>query len=130
MKSARKALVNAAVMLLACAPAPAYSQAATLRHDPFVRPAAAQQRLAQDANKSGSVPAREERWNPELRAVMLAGASSMANVDGTVLRIGEEINGYRLVEVHDGEALFSKGAERLTVSMRRPDAAQHAGEKR
>ncbi len=109
---------------------PLHAQTAMLRHDPFSRPAAAKPQRVAEGEKSGTAPAREEEWNPELRAVMLAGRASMANVSGTVVRIGEEVNGYRLVEVRDGEAVFTKGGERVTVSMRRPDAAQLAGEKR
>ncbi len=129
MTRVRKARLAASILLAASGPL--HAQEAMLKHDPFSRPAAAKTQRAPSADdKAGTAPARDEQWNPELRAVMLAGRASMANVDGAVVRIGEEVNGYRLVELRDGEAVFTKDGERVTVSMRRPDVAQLAGEKR
>ena len=44
-----------------------------------------------------------------LRATMKAGDASMVNIDGAILRIGEEIDGYRLVAVGEGTAVFTRG---------------------
>jgi len=36
----------------------------------------------------------------ELRATMVAGERSQANIGGVVIGLGEEVNGYQLIEVH------------------------------
>jgi len=113
--------------LLACAPGLAHPQAdAPLKHDPFVRPAqVALQRLKPQPQNAGAIAAQETAWNPELKAVMLAGAKSMVDVDGQMVGIGEEIHGHKLLEVRDGEAVFIIGGKRRTVAMR--GGAQHIG---
>ena len=52
-----------------------------------------------------------------LNAVLVSGADSLANVNGTVVRIGELVQGYRLVEVHDRSAVFEKNNLRFTLDM-------------
>ena len=119
MSRAGTFVLRAVVSVLCCAPGLACSQAERPRHDLFAKPAqAAMQRIKHDGDKSAEAAAAEVRWNPELRAVMLAGADSMVNVDGAMVRIGEEIRGYRLIEVRDGEAVFVNGGKRLGVAMR------------
>jgi hypothetical protein len=119
------------VLILAFAPALAHSQAEILQHDLFARPAL--QRLKHDADKSADKAAgpavSEPGWNPELRAVMLAGPNSMVNVDGAIVRIGDEMRGHRLVEVHDGMAVFTKSGKRRTVVMR-GGQAEESGQER
>ncbi len=118
MNRAGAFILRAALAVLACAAGPVGAQAETPRHDLFARPApAAMHRLKHEPGKSEPA-VREEQWNPQLRAVMAAGPDSMVNVDGAMVRIGEEIRGYRLVEVRDGEAVFAKGGKRLAVAMR------------
>ena len=39
---------------------------------------------------------------------MVAGSASMANVDGRLVAIGEEVEGHRLVEVTDRRAVFER----------------------
>ncbi len=116
--SRARTLLRAA--LLACAPGLAHAQADTpLKHDPFARPTqAALQQLKPQPQNAGAISAQESAWNPELKAVMLAGAKSMVNVDGQMVGIGEEIHGHKLLEVRDGEAVFITGGKRRTVAMR------------
>lgn len=85
---------------------------APLRFDPFVRPDP--ERLAQ-----GSVGAARpgQAWSPVLRATLVAGDDSLANLGGTILKLGEETHGYRLVEVRDREAVFEKGGSRLVLTL-------------
>ena len=47
-------------------------------------------------------------WKPELRAVMLAGHASVANVAGQLVGMGEEVDGHRLLEVTERRAVFEK----------------------
>ncbi len=119
MSRAAPFILRALVSVLACAPELACSGAERPQHDLFARPAAAaMHRPRHEPDKSAEAAVVEPQWNPGLRAVMVAGPDSMVNVDGSMVRIGEEIRGYRLVEVRDGEAVFVKGGKRLTVDMR------------
>ncbi len=51
--------------------------------------------------------------------VLLAGQGSLANVDGTLVAIGEKIEGHRLVSVSDRQAVFEKDGRRLVLDIRR-----------
>ena len=65
-----------------------------LRTNPFLKPAFL-------SAQSGSV--QVDKVDPvtlELRATMVAGQLSQANIGGTIIGLGEEVNGYRLLEVH------------------------------
>jgi hypothetical protein len=87
-----------------------------LKHDPFARP------LLSTSLSGGNVPLNasaedEVSWDPQLIAVMVAGKNSIVNLDGVILKIGEEIDGFRLVEVRDRKAIFRKGSKRIVVEM-------------
>lgn len=102
---------------LACAPGSGWAQAA-LRHDPFARPAFTKLAPPPGNPAAGKAATPEAPWKPELAAVMVAGPRSAVNVEGTIVRIGEEINGHRLVEVHEQTAVFVKDRKRVTLSLR------------
>lgn len=116
---------------LACTPGFGWAQADALKHDPFARPAflkampppAAQSRDNAGVGK-GALP--EPVWKPELAAVVVAGPKSMVSIDGTIVRIGEEINGYRLVEVHEQTAVFVKNRKRVILWLRGMQPAPEA----
>ena len=104
---------------LACLPGLAQAQADGLKHDPFVRPVLAP-RPALAAPVPGNAvnaPVPEPAWKPELRAIMAAGPKSIVSVEGVLVRIGEQINGYRLVEVHEETAVFVNNKKRVTLSL-------------
>jgi hypothetical protein len=106
---------------LACIPACSWAQADALKHDPFARPALSKpaQPAVQprDAGNVGRGGPPERVWKPELTAVVVAGPRSMVSIDGTVLHIGEEIDGHRLVEVHEHGAVFIKNRKRVTLTL-------------
>jgi hypothetical protein len=95
-----------------------------LQHDPFARPALTG---LQHASKPGpgrnGEPTGASTRRLKLQAVMVAGPKSIANVDGKMVRIGDEVYGYRLVEVHERGAVFEKNKTRVVVSIHR-DSAQ------
>lgn len=116
---------------LACTPGFGWAQADALKHDPFARPAvlkatpppAAQPRDNAGVGK-GALP--EPAWKPELAAVMVAGPKSAVSINGAIVRIGEEIDGHRLVEVHEQTAVFVKNRKRVTLSLRGMEMAPEA----
>lgn len=96
---------------LVCLSGLAPAQADGLKHDPFTLPVPA-------PRPEPGAPLPESVWKPELRAIMVAGPKSIVNVAGTLVRIGEQINGYRLVEVHEETAVFVNNKKRVTLWLR------------
>jgi hypothetical protein len=107
---------------LVCLPGLAMAQASSLKHDPFARPVLA-------PRPTSTTPESESEWKPELRAVLVAGPKSIVNIEGALLRHGDQFNGYRLVEVHEESAVFVNNNKRVTLTLRgieplRPQARQ------
>ena len=80
----------------------------TPRFDPFDRPSL-------QGRPGGEAVLPQAPWSPWLKATLVAGERSMANLGGVVLKLGEETRGFRLVEVREWEAVFTKDGERLTL---------------
>lgn len=83
-----------------------------LRFDPFRAPPASV------APGGAGRDRDEEPFRPVLRSVVVAGPRSLANLGGEILEVGDEANGYRLLDVRPFEALFEYQGRRvlLTVS--------------
>lgn len=105
----------------------ALAQARVLQHDPFSRPALgglpnAQRGLPAAPAMRGEVPAPAPKL--KLHAVLVAGPDSIANVDGVMVRVGDSVQGYRLVAVQDRSAVFEKNSARFTVHIGTQPGAQ------
>ena len=85
-----------------------------LHSDPFEKPDLL---LRQNQELVLETLPEEDSWKPRLRATMRSGNGAMVNIDGDVIAIGEEINGFRLLEVQERSAVFSKNGERIPVSL-------------
>lgn len=93
-----------------------------LTHDPFKKPdfllkppaSAASSALAPSANE-GVVEDVVAPLEGELRATIQAGAYSMVNVGGEILMLGDTLDGYRLVQVGETEAIFEKNGTKRTL---------------
>lgn len=116
MSARRGPLLRCAGVAIVQLCALAGAQAQGLRHDLFARPALATLQSLRPAPGGNAAPAKAEPvWNPALRAVVAAGRESMANVDGVIVRIGEEIDGYRLTAVGEREVVFVKKNKRYML---------------
>ncbi len=96
-----------------------------LRHDPFARravppPTSASAPFVRAGESAAPVEAPPPPWQPQLRGIMLAGRASVANVGGTVVGLGESIDGWRLIRLEDGFATFVKGRQQTVLSMHTP----------
>lgn len=84
-----------------------------IRRNPFTRPppnVVATQEVA--------APMRiTEEWRAELRAVLVAGRKSSADLGGLILGLGESAHGYRLLSVGEGTATFSREGEKVVLSL-------------
>jgi len=95
---------------------PCATAGGTLQHDPFIRP----QLSAAGHGKTGATgtaAAEEIPWQPRLTAVLVAGKNSLVNLQGEIIGLGEEKDGYRLIEVRDQQAVFRKGKKRVVLNM-------------
>ena len=86
----------------------------SLKHDPFKKPKFLE-KVEPQAN--AVTEAKETPMEGELRATITAGAQSMVNVDGVILTLGEEMSGYRLIEVREREAVFERHGKRELLSI-------------
>ena len=95
------------------APAPASAQepapAPVLKNDPFARPILSARGAPAPSGVSSAprvTTAPGTSWNPELTAILSADKDSLVKVGGVVVQVGEVIDGHRLVEVRESEAVF------------------------
>jgi hypothetical protein len=91
-----------------------FTQLNRVRHDPFQRPVIPQTSVAET---EVSKPAAKQVWAPKLTATLRAGRNSMANVNGKIIKLGETINGYRLIEVDERSAVFLKNKQRTHLTI-------------
>jgi hypothetical protein len=92
------------------------------RRDPFQLPgmAAAKPLISAMAAVSEPPPAEAEPasvWQPRLRAILHDAAAPLVNIDGQIIGIGESLQGYRLQQVSESEAVLVKGARRMILSI-------------
>jgi hypothetical protein len=102
-------------ILAVAAPRPALAEGRTLQHDPFARPPLTMQPAAPAPRPAGA--AVEPKRALKLHAVLVAGPASMANVDGVMVRVGDYVQGYRLLSVHERGAVFEKNRAQITVPL-------------
>lgn len=87
-----------------------------LKINPFARP------LESQADRAQSLPSEQAGTVPfVLRGTMVAGQQSLANISGVIVALGKEINGYRLVAIHQREVVLMKGDERRILSVDNKD---------
>jgi hypothetical protein len=92
-----------------------YPQSNRVRHDPFQRPVIPQQQSIVETE--ASKPSAHELWAPKLTATLRAGRNSMADVNGKIIKLGETIDGYKLIEVDERSAVFIKNKKRTQLTI-------------
>ena len=81
------------------------------RHDPFARPD-----LSAGGGGAASAAAATAAL-PRLTAVVVAGPRSMAVLNGQVLELGGELDGFRLIQVGEDKALFQHAGRRVVITL-------------
>ena len=56
-------------------------------------------------------------WQPVLKATLVGGRYPAANVDGTIVYVGDKVAAFVLVEVHERSAVFEKEGVRRILKM-------------
>ena len=112
-------LTGAAMLLalaLAARPVLAAEVSAVPLHNPFKRPA---QALVDPATQAGGAAPLAEAAPPRLvlKALLLAGPDTVASINDQLLRIGDRIEGYRLVAAQGTRAELVKDGKRLILDM-------------
>ena len=108
-------------LLLAAASADAQR---ALRHDPFALPPALRPPVtAAAAATTAPEPSAAVPWQPRLQAVVVGARGSMALVEGSVIALGEEFEGHRLVHVAERRATFMRNGVRVELKMDSASAA-------
>lgn len=98
---------------------PAYSDSPPkLKYDPF----RAREEAVVDRADRGRDRA-EPVFRPILQSTIVGESGSLAMLGGVMLEVGEETNGYRLVEVRTFDALFEKNGERLRLEVVQEEGA-------
>lgn len=82
------------------------------RHDPFKKP----DRLMKSTPKAQN---SQNLFQTKLQlfATLRAGKNSMVNIQGRIVQLGEEIEGYKLVEVNDRSAVFANSEQQVHLSL-------------
>ena len=107
-------------LTLAAWPALATEVSAVPLHNPFKRPP---QALVDAATQGGGAAPPAEAAPPRLvlKALLLAGPDTVASINDQLLRIGDRIEGYRLVAVQGTRAELVKDGKRLILDMEDKD---------
>ncbi len=111
----RATLHSMGLLVVVCCAAHAeelLTELASIDHNPFQRPLA----LRAPAAANGEAPTLMGLGTLELRAVLVAGSGSQANINGHIMALGEEVDGYRLTSVSlDGAELRRDGENIVLV---------------
>ena len=97
-----------AMMIFACTAV----CADTARRNPFAH--------TLDASANDDAPAAPDRLEEAelvVSAILVAGRQSLVNINGSVIAVGEESFGYRLVAVSEESATFEHNDTTVTVSL-------------
>jgi len=97
---------------------PGSAAAPVLKLDPFEEPAEIKE---QRSVLTGQQISEYGVWNPELRATMRSSSGAMANINGKIIKVGEEVAGFLLVDVSERSAIFEKYGKRIVISMDEDD---------
>ncbi len=115
-------LIKTALWCLCIFSVSAYSQDEKIvnkpRFDPFKKP----DQLVKTSTQSEKSEKSEKSENLfqtklQLFATLRAGKNSMVNIQGRIVQLGEEIEGYKLVEVNDDSAVFANSEQRVLLSL-------------
>lgn len=111
MRFATVALLISILLTTVCPLQAATDEPPALSHNPFSRPPSV---VPRDVR---SIVESDDGTGPTLalQATMVGSNSRFANVAGRILKPGDEIEGYRLIAVHEEYAIFKRDGKSLTV---------------
>ncbi len=93
------------------------AEGASGERNPFALPAGVQKGgIGKKIDGTGSAKVGPES-TPGFRVttILISGRTRVAAINGVLKQKGDEVNGYRIMEIEDKQVIFSKGKERLTI---------------
>lgn len=94
------------------------TEAAGVERNPFAFPPGVQKGpLPTKAGGAAEKTARESAPLFRVTTILISGKTKVAAVNGALLRLGDELSGYRLVEVEEKQVTLSKGKEKVVVKI-------------
>jgi len=85
-----------------------------LKHNPFARPST--EGFSESGNDASGRRQSSEEF--DLVATMVSKSSRLANVNGRIVRPGEEVAGFLLLRVLEDRAVFLKNRKQVTIYVR------------
>ncbi len=92
--------------------APAQRVHPTLKHDPFRVP-----EFAREASATSRMSVSASGDGLDLRGILLSRHNPMVNINGEILKIGDVIDGYKLLDINAQHAVFEKQDNRITLKL-------------
>jgi len=88
----------------------------TLNHNPFNRPDVL--RVKPQARQQSTAPApAQQKIDFELTATLVSESTPMVVVDGKLLGIGDTIEGFELIAVTEGSAVFTRQGKKYSLTV-------------
>jgi hypothetical protein len=100
-------------LLLVCYPI--YGEQQRVLHDPFAKPLL--KRIPRDNPKKSNAGIQLQAWSPRLTSTLRAGDNSMVIVNGQVVKLHEETDGYQLINVEETAAVFLKNSKKIRITL-------------
>ena len=72
-------------------------------------------------SQSNKVADKRPAADMQLRATIVAGSRSQANIGGVIVGLGEGVNGYRLTEVHARRVVLEQNGTRKEIMIDETD---------
>ena len=88
-----------------------------LKHDPFDWSALTQ--AIEKKDSAAAAPVAAPPRPPRLRALMQAPSGARVDLEGVILTVGESAGGYRLIEVREQSAVFSRNGATVEIELSR-----------
>ena len=88
--------------------------AQVLHSNPFKKPEISELQTLSPARPAVT---ESKHWQPQLKATLVGGARPAANVDGTIVYLGDKVQAYVLVDVRERSAVFEKEGIRRILKM-------------
>ena len=85
-----------------------------LSKNPFIKPTAA---VAPTGDQIIITDIGETLTDRNLRATLTSSERSIANIDGMMIFVGDQVKGYTLISVGDGFATFVKNEKEITLNV-------------
>ena len=84
-----------------------------LQTNPFLRPTHEEINSGNSNSTTNKTPVGSMR----LRGIMRANSNSVANIDGEIISIGQQIQGYRLISVQQRHIVLDRNGTQITLSI-------------